>query len=132
MITTLVFALLLGVPPTPPAPPLPQAPVTFVVGDQVAFDYLQADFIAFTVTRFEVSWDSGTFTTIGLPAPFVDAQTQVGADSYSVLPPFTQSTHSVAIRACNAVGCGPASLPFAFAYASSTNIPPGNVRRRLR
>jgi hypothetical protein len=122
---------------TPPPPPLIvgapfQAPVTFFAGDQVAFDYIRTDFTSYAVTRFEVSWDGGAWSTIGIPAPFVDTQTQAGADSYSALPPFTQSTHSVVVRACNAVGCGLASSPFAFAYASSPTGAPGNLRRRPR
>jgi len=97
------------------------------------FDYLIVDFTAFSVTRFEMQLDSGTFASIGVPATTDDVKTLVGAHPYPgpKLGTLGMSvgSHTFASRACNAGGCGIASAPLAFTYAP---IPNATANQRLQ
>ena len=106
---------------------------TPVIGptDAIAFDYGNADFTAYQVTRFEASWDGLTFGAVTTQSAVL-ADTPTGYTSYLVTPPFSNGTHTVSFRACNAAGCGGASSPFAFAYQGSPAGVPTNVRKVAR
>jgi hypothetical protein len=95
--------------------------------DGLAFDYLDADFEAYAVTGFQVQWDGGAWAAIS-PQAFRDAGTGVGATSYEIKPPFTSGNHTATFRACNALGCGGSSVPFAFGYPSVPSKAPSNIR----
>lgn len=75
-------------------------------GDSLVWDQIQTD----TVTRFEVSVDSGSFTSIGLPTTSNDANTTAGYNSYAWVIPVntTVGTHAYSVRACNSLECGAA------------------------
>jgi hypothetical protein len=96
-----------------------------------AIDYLTTDLTAFAVTRFEMQLDSGSFSSIGLPATTDDAKTLPGAHTYAGPKLGTLGlsvgSHSFAARACNVTGCGAASLPLTFTYAP-TVVTPANLR----
>ena len=110
-------------------PTLAQVP-TLGPTDAIAFDYFDSDFTLYSVTHFEVSWDSGAFAVTAASA-FVDGATQPGATSYRVAPPFSAGNHTVSFRVCNAWGCSLPTSPFAFGYASGSQPaqPPSNVRK---
>lgn len=102
---------------------------TLTPTDAIAFDYIDAQFEEYQVTSFQAQWDGGAWATVPM-ASFKDATTVTGSTSYKVIPPFSNGSHSVSYRACNAVGCGGGSSPFPFAYAvsSAPAAAPGNVR----
>ena len=110
MYTTIVFA---------------QAPI-LNPDEAIAFDYLDAEYTASSVLRFEVQWDNNAWA-LATTEPRVLTP---GTTTYVVIPPFTNGTHTVAFRACNITGCGGSSAPFLFAYAASS-VPtavPSNIR----
>jgi len=102
-----------------------QAPV---VGpsDAIGFDYVDASLSEYQVDRFEASYDGGTWATLGIPPVAFSAN---GVSTYRVIPPQSTGTHTVAFRACNAVGCSNSSGPFAFAVLGAPSVAPGNVRK---
>lgn len=103
--------------------------ITLTPTDTLAFDYLDADLTGSSVTQFAVSWDGGALTSIGLPTAFLDANTLPGAHSYKLSVPFTNGNHSLALAACNAVGCGPVSATVPFAVVSPPASSPTNIRK---
>lgn len=120
----LVCLVVLGFIATPSA----QVP-TITSSQAVGFDYLDADMVSFSVTRFDVQWDNGVWVSIGIPAAVKLANTLAGASTYKVTPPFTTGNHSVSFRAVNAAGAGAASGPFPFAVVGS---PPAGVPTNVR
>lgn len=120
MTTMTLSAVLMGV----PAPSLPvtapmmveavvmQQPDRLLPTEAYAFEFPDAALLDEAIDRFEVSYDSGAFQTLGLPAK---VSTSGGISKYKLIPPQTTGTHTFSLRACNAAGCGPSSAPFAFA-----------------
>jgi hypothetical protein len=107
---------------------LAQAP-TLGPNDAISFDYVDADFAGYQVSSFQASWDGGAWVNLTTTA-FKDAVTTVGATSYKFTTPFTNGSHSVTVRACNAVGCGGGSTPFTFAVVVVSPAPaPSNLRK---
>ena len=101
----------------------PQATAT----SKYTWDFSDANLAAAQVTRFEISVDGGPFTTVGLPAAFVNAQTGPGMMSYSSpVGALTQGNHTFTVRPCNAQLCGDPQLPFAFVFVvkpvTATNL----------
>ncbi len=95
--------------------------------DALAFDYADATYAEYSVTRFEVSWDgSSTWAVPTLSTRVVTT----GVTTYVTVPPFTNGSHSASFRACNLVGCGGGSDPFTFGYAASSApaVVPSNIR----
>jgi hypothetical protein len=127
LITLIAFGMLLTADVT--------AQITLLPTDAIAFDYPDAHFQDYQVTRFEVQWDnaSAPWTAI-VSQPFTDAQTASGSTSYLVNTPFTSGNHTLSVRACNVTGCGPGNVPFAFGYAvnSAPTALPSNFRKVLR
>ena|SRR5260221_845737 len=101
--------------------------VTATQNNAPALDYLTVNLTAYSVTRFEVQFDTGAFASIGLPATSDDAKTGVGAHTYAGPKLGTLGlsvgSHSYASRACNAGGCGTASAPLSFSYAPIPDAP---------
>lgn len=123
LITSLVFLLCMT--------PIVVAQSTPIIGptDALAFDYPNTDFETYVVERFEVSYDSGAFSLLAAPK----YQDTGGVSSYKFIPAPTSGTHTASIRACNAIGCGPGSSPFAFAVlVNSPASAPGNLRKVTR
>ena len=118
MLAVLLIVALSGV-------PVLQAPV---IGpqDAIGFDYPDADVSGYQVTHFENQYDGGAWTSISMPP--VAAQGN-GVSTYRVIPTTQTGTHNIAFRACNAVGCGGSSSPFAFAVLGAPSNAPGNVRK---
>lgn len=121
----------------PPPPTFMQSSAP-IIGpqDALGFDYLAADFSAFQVQRFEVSWDNsscasaGTWVSVGIPLPRQLADTVPGGNTYGVVPPFTSGTHSWCVRAVNMVGPGVSIGPFAYAVVGSApTVAPSNLRK---
>jgi hypothetical protein len=111
---------------------LAQSAPTLGPNDALSFDYLDADFATYQVSSFQASWDGGAWVAL-TATPFKDAITTTGATSYKFLTPFTNGTHTVSVRACNSVGCGGGSSPFAFAVLVVSPTPaPGNLRKVAR
>lgn len=81
----------------------------------LAWDYLDADVEAFSVSRFETAYDGGAYVDVGLVAFAPDAYT-------TPFPALITGLHTVVVRACNTSGCGPDSAPFAFEMR--VGIPP--------
>jgi hypothetical protein len=105
-----------------------QAP-TLGPNDAISFDYMDADVATYQVTSFQAQWDGGAWVALTSTA-FKDAGTTVGATSHKFLTPFTNGTHTVSVRACNSVGCGGGSSPFAFAVlVVSPTAAPSNLRK---
>jgi hypothetical protein len=98
----------------------------------IGFDYSDTGMERFTVTRFEVKYDTGSFTSVQIPPSFVGGLTPNGYKTYKLVPPFTSGSHSVQFRACNATGCGGSSAPFTFVSASSPALVPGEVPSQVR
>ncbi len=101
-----------------------QAPV-LGPDEAIGFDYADADVTVFEVNRFEAQYDSGAWTPIGM----VVSSTTAGITTYKTTPTQTNGTHSVVIRACNVLGCGGASSPFAFAVLTAPTSAPVNLRK---
>jgi hypothetical protein len=103
--------------------------LVITVNDALSFDYRDDYMADYAVQRFEVTWDCNpattqcTFQTLNT-TQFRDALTQDGHSSYRYVPPFSNGNHTVALRACNAWGCGGSSTPFPFAY-ENVSPPPG-------
>ena len=114
-------------------PAVVAAQVTLTPTDALSFDYDNAIYQQWTVTKFESQYDGGTWQPLVI-AQFTDSSTLVNHTSYRFIPPFTAGNHTVSLRACNAVGCGTASAPFAFGYAvsSAPTASPVNVRKVAR
>lgn len=89
-----------------------QQPVPLLPTEAFAFEFPDAALTAESIVRFEVSYDSGAFQSLGLPPKLSTAN---AISKYKLVPPQTSGTHTFSLRACNAVGCGPASVPFVFA-----------------
>ncbi len=101
-----------------------QAPI---VGpnDAIGFNYTDADFANAQVERFENQYDGGQWLSIGIPTVY---QNLNGITTYRVIPTTATGTHTLSFRACNAVGCGNASSPFAFAVLGAPSTAPSNIR----
>jgi hypothetical protein len=108
-----------------------QGPPIVGPNDAIGFDYFDTEMTAAEVTMFQVQYDGGVWINLGIPPGVVLATTLPGAKTYKANSPFTSGTHSVVFRACNTVGCGGGSVPFAFAHGASTapGAAPGNVRK---
>ena len=136
-ITSLLWGLVVTAvslePGTPPAPTvLMQGPIVITSNDAIGFDYAPSDVTTYAVTSFEAQWDTNAWVTLGMPSGVVLPDTLQGFVTYSVVPTFTQGSHSLALRACNAVGCGSPSSPFAFAVLVAPAVGPTNVRKIRR
>lgn len=93
-----------------------QQPVPLLPTEAFAFEFPDAALSAENIDRFEVSYDVGAFASLGLPSKLSTAN---GISKYKLIPPQTSGTHTFSLRACNAVGCGPVSAPFAFTPLNS-------------
>lgn len=94
--------------------------------DAIGFDYADADYDTYLVSGFEAAYDGGAYQAVAAPK----FQSVNGVSSYKFIPTPTNGQHIVSIRACNAVGCGAGSAPFAFAaLASSPTVAPANLRK---
>jgi hypothetical protein len=105
--------------------PLLQQPPIVVAGDKFGWDYLDANIA--TVNRFEVLYDSGAWTPVGIPA---DQLIVAGGKTYRVPVPTTlsQGTHTFSVRACSVEVCGAALGPLGFAFAV---VPPTPTNLRI-
>lgn len=103
-----------------------QPPTVLLPTEAFAYEFPDAALSAESIDRFEVSYDGAAFTSLGLPPKLSTAN---GISKYKLIPPQTSGTHTFSLRACNAVGCGPASSPFAFAPLSSPTVAPGNITK---
>ncbi len=108
-------------------PLVAQTSVTITPTDAIAFDYADADIATYAVTEFNYQVDGGAWVSMPLSTKF---QTVGGIGSYKWIPTPTSGTHTVAFRAMNAGGAGPASSPFAFTLvANPPATAPSNVRK---
>ena len=119
VIFTAAMVVLLGL-----LPVSAQQPIGVDANDLLAWDYLDADMLAYAVTHFERSTDAGQWT----PATITEQSSDgAGVTTYaSTIGQLTNGTHTIAVRTCNAVGCS-VPTPFEFIYG---NPPPpvGNPR----
>jgi hypothetical protein len=106
--------------------PFFQPPTVLLPTEAFAFEFPDAAFAAESIERFEVVYDSGAWVSLGIP---VKVGTTAGISKYKLIPPQTSGTHVFQLRACNAVGCGPASSPFAFAPLSSPTTGIGAITK---
>ena len=106
-----------------------QQPIGVDANDLLAWDYLDADMLAYTVTHFERSTDAGPWT----PATIAEQSSDgAGVTTYaSLVGNMTNGTHTVAIRACNAGGCS-AGIPLEFVFGNLAVPPPVGNPRILR
>lgn len=69
------------------------------------------------VTRFEVKYDNGSYTDVGMvPVPGQPNR------YYAPLPALITGQHTVVVRGCNAAGCGPDSTP-TFTFTMVAGVP---------
>ena len=109
-------------------PVLAWAQPTATPGQAFAFDFVTADLATYSVTRFEMRVDTGTWVSVAIPTVANDTQTPAGSSTYRVaIPALTPGAHSVAFRACNSGGCGTASAPLDFTLVI-VPPPPSGVR----
>lgn len=91
--------------------------------EAVGWDYADIDVSTYQVNRFEAAYDGGAFATVGMVVSVQSA----GITTYKTTPTQQNGTHTVAIRACNVAGCGPASSPFGFVVLSAPPNAPVNL-----
>lgn len=99
-----------------------QAPV-LGPNEAIGWDYADLDVSTYQVNRFEAAYDGGAFATVGMVVSVQSA----GITTYKTTPTPQNGTHTVAIRACNVAGCGPASSPFGFVVLSAPPSAPVNL-----
>ncbi len=100
---------------------------TATPGQAFAFDYVIQDLTTYSVSRFEMRVDAGTWVSVNLPAVANDAQTPAGSNSYRVaVPALTPGTHAVEFRACNTGGCGSPSAAYSFTMVIVPPPPSGS------
>jgi hypothetical protein len=115
----MIFVLLLSA-------ALMQPPTVLLPTEAFAFEFPDAALVNESIDRFEVRYDSGAFTTLGIP---VKVGTVSGISKYKLIPPQTSGTHTFELRACNLAGCGPSSVPFVFAPLSSPTTGIGAISK---
>lgn len=108
LVLALLMLALYGVPAV--------AQTSLLPGQRFGFDYAEADLAAFAVDRFEAQLDGGTWTAIGIPPAEIRPDTEPGKRTHVVNPPamLPGRNHSLAFRACNSIGCSPATAPLIF------------------
>ncbi len=114
------------------APALLAAQIILTPTDALSFDYDNTVYTEYSVTGFQVQYDSPTAAWTAItPQSFTDAGTLANHTSYRFIPPYTNGNHTVSVRACNVFGCGAGSIPFSFGYAvsSAPTASPVNFRR---
>lgn len=89
-------------------------------GQYLAFDYPDALLVSSEISRFEVqwdgagSWDSVDYNPQDVGVGYVDGDTAAGSTTYPIPIPFTSGSHTVKIRACNALECSDPTDAIAF------------------
>lgn len=112
-------------------PALSQVLILKNAGRSYGVDYITANIKTFSITRFEIQLDGGTWNSIGIPPIQNDAQTLTGYDTYvSPIPDTTPlGNHTALARVCQSgTVCSDPSNPLAFVFAV---IPaPANMRTK--
>jgi hypothetical protein len=88
-----------------------QAPI---LGPSDAFgvDYPDERFTEDAIDRFEVQYDDGQWTSVGIPPVYAAVN---GVTTYTVMPTMPPTgNHTVSFRVCNAGACSTSTSPFAF------------------
>lgn len=88
-----------------------QAPI---LGPSDAFgvDYPDERFTQDAIDRFEVQYDDGRWTSVGIPPVYAAVN---GVTTYTVTPTMPSTgNHAVSFRVCNAGACSASTGPFAF------------------
>jgi Ricin-type beta-trefoil lectin domain len=102
-----------------------QAPI-LGPSDAIGVDYANAWFAEYAIDRFEVQYDDGEWTSVGLPVY------AAGNDvtTYTVNPTMQTGSHAVSFRVCNAAACSTPTSPFAFVVSRQrpTAVGPAPVR----
>lgn len=89
-------------------------------GSSYRFDQSTTD----VVTRFELQVDNGTWTPIGLPPVVTDPAGGGGNTTYAhPVGNLTSGNHTVKVRACNTLGCGPETASVAFRMVLIPGMP---------
>jgi hypothetical protein len=89
--------------------------------ERFAWDYPDADLASGAVTRFEVKYDDGAFTSVGIPTETADIP---GGKTYKVqFSALKPGTHTVTARACNVDVCSEPMAPLGFVLAVVPSIP---------
>lgn len=78
---------------------------------KLAWDYSDLDLANYNVMSFQLQYDSGTWTDVGIP---VDIITIPGGKTYLVPLLVDSGTHSVSVRACNVNLCSDPLGPLAY------------------
>ena len=90
--------------------------------DAFGVDYPDAWLTEQAINRFEVQYDGGQWTSVGMPPVYAAVN---GIATYAVTPamPMPQGNHTVSFRACNAGACSRSTSPFAFLVPIEENLP---------
>jgi hypothetical protein len=105
--------------------PLLQQPPIVTPADRLAWDYTDEMMANAAIQRFEVQYDNGPFTSVGIPT---ETQAVTGGKTYKVaFPTLPPGPHTANVRACNTEVCGQALGPLGFALAQIP-VPPTNLR----
>lgn len=98
-------------------------------GQSFGFVYSDTDLKNYSITKFEMSIDSGAWTNIKLP-PSSPAPPPLDTDpdkkEYTILiPPLTPGDHNVRFRACNSALCSDPTVPLNFSFVVVLPVPSG-------
>ena len=77
----------------------------------IGVDYPDRWFTEQAMARFEVQYNGGQWTSVGIPAVYAASD---GVTTYTVKPTMSAGNHAVSFRACNAGGCSTSTSPFTF------------------
>ena len=89
--------------------------------DAIGVDYPDRWFTEQAIARFEVQYNGGQWTPVGIPPVYAASD---GVTTYSVKPTMSAGNHAVSFRVCNAGGCSTSTSPFTFLVPAGGN-PPG-------
>lgn len=93
----------------------------------LAWDYVNAALLSAAVNRFEVRYDAGQWTTVGIPTDRTPTPDGLSTTYQTAVPALTLGPHTVALRACNVDLCGDATPELAFTVTIKPDTP-ANLR----
>ena len=86
--------------------------------DAIGVDYPDAWLTEQAIARFEVQYNGGQWTSVGIPPVYAASD---GVTTYSVRPRMSVGNHAVSFRVCNAGACSTSTSPFPFLVPAGGN-----------
>lgn len=102
--------------------------------EYIAWDYGTADLTTYQITHFDACIDASPCATVSVTGGAVLSDTLANSTSFwRQVSGLTDGTHSIAVRACNASACSPATV-YSFTYDDpaipNTPLAVANLRHR--